>query len=124
MAATETSIELTQLAQAYGDAWNSQDLEDILAFHADDCTFELHTGAGPAIGKQAVREAFAAFLAPWAEAEWVVYAKEPFGAPEEVLRYLSRYTHRVAISNRRLVSADDAGVTASPFDPMLVQSVP
>jgi len=38
-------------------------------------------------------------------------AKEPFGGPEEVLRYLSRYTHRVAISNRRLVSADDAGVT-------------
>ena len=55
--------------------------------------------------------AFATFLAPWAEAEWVVYAKEPFGGPEEVLRYLSRYTHRVAISNRRLVSADDAGVT-------------
>ena len=55
--------------------------------------------------------AFAAFLAPWAKAEWVVYAKEPFGGPEEVLRYLSRYTHRVAISNRRLVSADDAGVT-------------
>ena len=41
--------------------------------------------------------AFATFLAPWAEAEWVVYAKEPFGGPEEVLRYLSRYTHRVAI---------------------------
>ena len=55
--------------------------------------------------------AFAVFLAPWAKAEWVVYAKEPFGGPEEVLRYLSRYTHRVAISNRRLVSADDAGVT-------------
>ena len=51
------------------------------------------------------------FLAPCAKAEWVVYAKEPFGGPEEVLRYLSRYTHRVAISNRRLVSADDAGVT-------------
>ena len=57
------------------------------------------------------KAAFAAFLAPWAKAEWVVYAKEPFGGPEEVLRYLSRYTHRVAISNRRLVSADDAGVT-------------
>jgi hypothetical protein len=41
----------------------------------------------------------------------VVYAKEPFGGPEEVLRYLSRHTHRVAISNRRLVSADDTGVT-------------
>jgi hypothetical protein len=54
---------------------------------------------------------FAAFLAPWAEAEWVVYAKQPFGGPEEVLRYLSRYTHRVAISNRRLISLDEDGVT-------------
>jgi hypothetical protein len=41
----------------------------------------------------------------------VVYAKEPFGGPREVLRYLSRYTHRVAISNRRLIAADQGGVT-------------
>jgi hypothetical protein len=41
----------------------------------------------------------------------VVYAKRPFGGPEEVLRYLARYTHRVAISNRRLTSVDDKGVT-------------
>ena len=46
-----------------------------------------------------------------AKIEWVVYCKKPFGGPEQVLRYLSRYTHRVAISNRRLVAADDAGVT-------------
>jgi len=57
------------------------------------------------------RKAFAAFLRPWATADWVVYAKEPFGGPEEVLRYLSRYTHRVAISNRRLIAADENGVT-------------
>ena len=38
-------------------------------------------------------------------------AKRPFGGPEQVLRYLARYTHRVAISNRRLISADDKGVT-------------
>src|SRR5206468_33605 len=43
--------------------------------------------------------------------EWVVYAKEPFGGPQAVLAYLSRYTHRVAISNRRLISADEGGVT-------------
>jgi hypothetical protein len=55
--------------------------------------------------------AFAAFLAPLRKAEWVVYAKQPFGGPEAVLAYLSRYTHRVAISNHRLVSADDASVT-------------
>src|SRR5215475_9122422 len=55
--------------------------------------------------------AFAAYLAPLRNSEWVVYSKRPFGGPEEVLRYLARYTHRVAISNRRLVSLDDKGVT-------------
>ncbi|WP_372574890.1 IS91 family transposase [Ruegeria jejuensis] len=49
---------------------------------------------------------FAAHLAPLREADWVVYAKPPFGGPEQVLAYLSRYTHRVAISNHRLVTAD------------------
>ncbi len=51
-------------------------------------------------------DAFTAWLAPLRNAEWVVYAKPPFGGPEAVLAYLSRYTHRVAISNRRLLSAD------------------
>jgi predicted Zn-ribbon and HTH transcriptional regulator len=55
--------------------------------------------------------AFTAFLAPLRKAEWVVYAKEPFGGPQAVLAYLARYTHRVAISNRRLISADETGVT-------------
>ena len=55
--------------------------------------------------------AFAAHLAPLRKAEWVVYAKRPFGGPEAVLAYLSRYTHRVAISNSRLVSHDERGVT-------------
>jgi hypothetical protein len=54
---------------------------------------------------------FAAYLAPLRNSEWVVYSKRPFGGPEEVLRYLARYTHRVAISNRRLVSLDQKGVT-------------
>ena len=56
-------------------------------------------------------KAFAAYLAPLRNKDWVVYAKRPFGGPEEVLRYLARYTHRVAIANRRLISADDNGVT-------------
>ncbi len=51
-------------------------------------------------------QAFAAYLAPLRKKEWVVYAKPPFGGPEAVLAYLSRYTHRVAISNSRLVSAN------------------
>src|SRR5215471_17043157 len=56
------------------------------------------------------RPAFTAFLNPLRRLKWVVYAKEPFAGPEPVLRYLSRYTHRVAISNQRLVAADDGGV--------------
>ena len=50
--------------------------------------------------------AFTKWLALFRKTEWVVYAKPPFGGPEAVLAYLSRYTHRVAISNHRLVSAD------------------
>src|SRR5712691_2930421 len=55
--------------------------------------------------------AFAAYLAPLRNSEWVVYSKRPFGGPKEVLRYLARYTHRVAISNRRLIALDDNSVT-------------
>ena len=52
--------------------------------------------------------AFARYLAPLRQAEWVVYAKPPFGGPRHVLEYLGRYTHRVAISNNRLIDfADD-----------------
>jgi hypothetical protein len=51
-------------------------------------------------------DAFVAHLAPLRKTDWVVYAKPPFGGPEAVLAYLSRYTHRIAISNHRLVSAD------------------
>jgi hypothetical protein len=54
---------------------------------------------------------FARWLAPMHHCEWVVYAKRPFAGPKAVLAYLSRYTHRVAISNRRLVSLDPHGVT-------------
>jgi predicted Zn-ribbon and HTH transcriptional regulator len=56
-------------------------------------------------------QAFARHLAPLRKAEWVVYAKPPFGGPEAVLAYLGRYTHRVAISNQRLISADADTVT-------------
>jgi hypothetical protein len=56
-------------------------------------------------------QAFAAFMEPLKKTNWFVYAKRPFAGPKAVLAYLSRYTHRVAISNRRLVSADNRGVT-------------
>jgi len=55
--------------------------------------------------------AFAAFVVPLRRSEWVVYSKKPFGGPEAVLAYLARYTHRVAIANRRLIAADAIGVT-------------
>ncbi|HEU6455933.1 MAG TPA: IS91 family transposase [Roseateles sp.] len=57
------------------------------------------------------RRAFLRHLAPVRKKRWVVYAKPPFAGPETVLAYLSRYTHRVAISNSRLLRFDEAGVT-------------
>ncbi len=63
------------------------------------------------LARLADRETFAHYLHPLRKIEWVVYAKPPFGGPEAVLTYLSRYTHRVAIANSRLVALDDRGVT-------------
>ena len=57
------------------------------------------------------KRTFKRFVAPLRRIKWVVYCKAPFAGPRQVLRYLSRYTHRVAISNRRLVAADDGGVS-------------
>src|SRR6201982_1077451 len=57
------------------------------------------------------RKAFPAYLAPLRRINWYVYSKPPFGGPKAVLAYLSRYTHRVAISNRRLITFDQHGVT-------------
>lgn len=69
-----------------------------LEFHG-----QLQEAAGPA--------RFTAWLRRAAPPEWVVYAKRPFAGPEQVLAYLSRYTHRVAISPRRLLAADETSVT-------------
>lgn len=57
------------------------------------------------------KRAFLRHVSPVRKKRWVVYAKPPFGGPEAVLAYLSRYTHRVAISNRRLIAFDGQGVT-------------
>ena len=56
-------------------------------------------------------QAFAGYLAPLQKSKWVVYAKAPFGGPQHVLEYLGRYTHRVAISNRRLLALQDGQVS-------------
>src|SRR6202043_2950278 len=74
------------------------------AHDANQLTF-FNTHAG-----LADKTAFKRFIAPLRRIKWVVYCKAPFAGPEQVLRYLSRYTHRVAISNRRLVAADDGGI--------------
>jgi len=65
-------------------------------------------GEGKALSRQ---QAFRNLLDRLYKKEWVVYAKEPFGGPQQVLAYLGRYTHRVAISNNRLVSISDGKVT-------------
>jgi hypothetical protein len=75
------------------------------AFHAKQLAF--HGELQPLANEKA----FAAFLRTLFREEWVVYAKPPFGGPEHVLQYLARYTHRVAISNHRLLSVDDDHVT-------------
>src|SRR2546425_478278 len=81
-------------------------MEKLVAAHAAGrlCFFGKHAAL-------AEREAFAAYLAPLRKIEWCVYTKPPFGGPRAVLAYLSRYTHRVAISNHRLIAADEGGVT-------------
>ncbi len=64
-----------------------------------------------AMAPLAERRAFLRHLSPVRKKRWVVYAKPPFGGPEAVLAYLARYTHRVAISNQRLISCNETGVT-------------
>jgi hypothetical protein len=81
-------------------------LEKIAAAHAAGKLFFFGAHANLADGK-----AFAAFLAPLERARWFVYSKRPFAGPQAVLAYLSRYTHRVAISNSRLIAADASDVT-------------
>ena len=81
-------------------------LDRLAEAHADGRLAFFGTLAG-----LADRATFTARLSPLRRAEWVVYAKRPFAGPESVLAYLARYTHRVAISNSRLVSLDERGVT-------------
>ena len=81
-------------------------LDMLIAAHKADCLkfFSDHVPLADFM-------AFAAWISQLREVDWWLYAKPPFGGPKPVLAYLSRYTHRIAISNRRLVAWDDAGVT-------------
>jgi Putative transposase/Transposase zinc-binding domain len=73
------------------------------------------------------KRTFFEWLARVRETEWIVYAKPPFGGPQQVLKYLARYTHRVAISNQRLISLEDGRVTfrwknyARPSEPAIMR---
>jgi steroid delta-isomerase-like uncharacterized protein len=61
---TDSTTAIRMLAERYGEAWNRQDLEAIMDLHSDDCVFQAHAaGTPPAEGKQAVREAFASYIA-------------------------------------------------------------
>jgi hypothetical protein len=86
-------------------------LEKLLAAHEAGRLQFLGSLAYLADGK-----AFATFLAPLRKKRWFVYAKPPFAGPKAVLAYLSRYTHRVAISNRRLIAVDEQSVTFTVKD--------
>jgi hypothetical protein len=79
-------------------------LEKLIAVHKQLQFFGNHAPLANA-------QTFATYLAPLRGTEWVVYAKRPFGGPQAVLAYLSRYTHRVAIANSRLIAFDRNGVT-------------
>jgi hypothetical protein len=63
-------------------------------------------------------QAFGTYLAPLRHCEWVVYAKKPFGSAQRVLDYLGRYTHRVAISNNRLLSMAHDQITYGVHSPL------
>jgi hypothetical protein len=81
-------------------------LQRLLAAHGDDALkfFGDHAGLSNI-------DAFRAFLKPLHRSDWVVYAKRPFAGPDQVLSYLARYTHRVAIANSRLVAFEAGRVT-------------
>jgi hypothetical protein len=79
-------------------------LEKLIAAHKQLQFFGNHAALADV-------QVFATYLAPLRKTEWVVYAKRPFGGPQAVLAYLARYTHRVAISNSRLIAFDGKGVT-------------
>lgn len=81
-------------------------LERLQAAHASG-----RLGFFGALGGLSDAGAFAEAVRPLQSKSWIVYAKPPFGSPEHALAYLGRYTHRVAIANSRLVSADETGVT-------------
>jgi hypothetical protein len=81
----------------------------VAALKSDFQRGQLHLSGDLALLAQP--KIFAAWLRPLFRKDWIVYSKPPFGGPEYVLQYLGRYTHRVAISNHRLISVVDGHVT-------------
>jgi hypothetical protein len=93
-------------ADALKEVFRGKFVEGLKALHAE-CKLDFH-GSLSALQN---RRAFAAWLRPLFRSPWAVYSKRPFGGAEHALRYLGQYTHRVAISNHRLVALADGLVT-------------
>ena len=88
---------------------NWRGCEGRTAMTTDDSQISAHTANTVCPIKSQLIQ-FKRFIAALRRIHWVVHCKAPFAGPEQVLRYLSRYTHRVAISNRRLVAADNTSI--------------
>jgi hypothetical protein len=100
-------------------AARARSLEAVPPFDAGEASGGTRGGQPADFGSDAHlvdAKAFAAFLTPPGKKRWFVYAKRPFAGPKAVLAYLSRYTHRVAISNRRLIAVDQHSVTLKVKD--------
>jgi hypothetical protein len=120
-------LEVADLVRAAGDAFIERNRQWLRWKHIRPaiCTWSSHCPVGWLRWCCRIRRSstvccsapvrkpkiFAAWLRPLYRQDWVVYLKRPFGGPEYVLHYLGRYTHRVAISNHRLVSFTDGQVT-------------
>ncbi len=101
------SKEVQELAVRYGDAWADHDLDAIMAMHTDDTVFHLHGGGEPAIGRSAVREAFAAGMAQWPDIRFersAVY----IGADH----FVTQYRMSAATPDGRRIVCDGADVFA------------
>jgi len=128
-------LEVADVFRAHGPAWRKANAGHVslaqlkvmsaietcrtsaLGGHVERCEDSLHKAGRlvllGGLAPLAEDRAFDAALAPLRRAEWVVYAKRPFAGPQAVLAYLARYTHRVAISNSRLIALDDKASPSS-----------
>jgi len=99
------ALQLPRACQRAGALFRGKMLAMLMDAHDSGQMTFFNTHAG-----LAEKRTFKRFIAALRRIHWVVHCKAPFAGPEQVLRYLSRYTHRAAISNRRLVAADNTSI--------------